>query len=90
MPEISSEAKARHWIKTRNLTIAMLVIWAIFSFVVPWHAKALNEFTFLGFPLGYYFIVQGSLIIFVVQIFYQNWRQDAIDDEAGLGGGEEG
>jgi tryptophan 2,3-dioxygenase len=37
--------------------------------------------TFLGFPLGYYFCVQGSLIAFVALIWIQNWRQDSIDDE---------
>ena len=85
MPDVSKEAKARHWSKTRNLTIFILVVWAIFAFVLPWNAKALNEMSFLGFPLGYYFIVQGSLIVFVLLIFIQNWRQDAIDDEAGVG-----
>lgn len=85
MPEISQDAKARHWARTRNLTMWMLVIWFIFSFVVPWFAKELNSLSFLGFPLGYYMIVQGSLIVFVVQIFFQNWKQDQIDDEAGVG-----
>lgn len=89
MPEVSQETKVRHWTRTRNLTVLVLIIWFIFSFVVPWFAKDLNSMSFLGFPLGYYFIVQGSLIIFVLLIFFQNWRQDAIDDEAGLGGGEE-
>ena len=42
--------------------------------------------TVIGFPLGYYFCVQGSLIIFVALIFFQNWKQDKIDDEAGLSG----
>jgi len=41
--------------------------------------------SFLGFPLGYYLCVQGSLIVFVLLIWFQNWRQDTIDDEAGLG-----
>lgn len=85
MPEISSEAKTRHWARTRSLTILVLVIWGIFAFILPWNAKALNEITFLGFPLGYYMIVQGSLIVFVVLIFFQNWRQDTIDDDAGVG-----
>lgn len=85
MPEISQEAKERHWAKTRNLTVLVLAIWFIFAFIVPWFAKDLNAFSFLGFPLGYYFIVQGSLIVFVLLIFFQNWRQDAIDDEAGVG-----
>lgn len=85
MSDVSQEAKTRHWARTRSLTIVVLVIWAIFAFILPWNAKALNEFTFLGFPVGYYLIVQGSLIVFVVLIFFQNWRQDVIDDEAGVG-----
>ena len=85
MNGVDSETRARHWTKTRNLTILVLVIWAIFAFVLPWSAKSLNELSFLGFPLGYYFCVQGSLIVFVLLIFFQNWRQDAIDDEAGVG-----
>ncbi len=85
MSGVSTEARARHWTRTRNLTILVLVIWAIFAFVVPWSAKSLNAMSFLGFPLGYYFCVQGSLIVFVLLIFFQNWRQDAIDDEAGVG-----
>lgn len=85
MSDISQDAKARHWARTKSLTILVLIIWAIFAFVLPWHAKTLNEITFIGFPLGYYLIVQGSLIVFVLLIFFQNWRQDAIDDEAGVG-----
>ena len=78
-------ARHQHWLKTRNLTYVVLAIWAIFAFVVPWYAKELNAYTFIGFPLGYYFIVQGSLIVFVALIFFQNWRQDQIDDEFGVG-----
>lgn len=85
MSDDKTSKRARHWTKTRNLTILVLVIWFIFSFVVHWFAKSLNSATFIGFPLGYYFAVQGSLAIFVILIFFQNWRQDKIDDEAGLG-----
>lgn len=81
----NNDDRRRHWVKTRNLTIVVLVIWAVFAFLLPWHASALNEMSFLGFPLGYYFCVQGSLIIFVALIFFQNWRQDSIDDEFGVG-----
>ena len=80
----NGEARQRHWGKTRNLTIIVLIIWAIFAFVLPWNAQSLNNMTFLGFPLGYYLCVQGSLAVFVLLIFFQNWRQDAIDDEFGV------
>ena len=81
---MDGEAKQRHWAKTRNLTFMVLAIWFIFSIIIPWNAKALMEYSFLGFPLGYYFPVQGSLIVFVALIFFQNHQQDKIDDEAGV------
>jgi len=84
MADATESTKQRHWARTRNLTIVVLIIWFIFAFLLPFNAKALNEFSFLGFPLGYYFPVQGSLIVFVVLIWVQNWRQDQIDDEAGM------
>ena len=74
----------QHWSKTRTLTIIVLILWAIFALVLPWNVKALNSMSFMGFPLGYYFIAQGSLIAFVVMIFVQNWFQDKIDDEFGF------
>ena len=81
---ISADAVDRHWEKTRNLTILVLAVWFVLAIVVPWLANALNSMTFLGFPLGYYMCVQGSLIGFVVLIWFQNWRQDAIDEEFGV------
>ena len=81
---ISADAVDRHWEKTRNLTILVLAVWFVLAIVVPWLANALNSMTFLGFPLGYYMCVQGSLIGFVALIWFQNWRQDAIDDEFGV------
>ena len=83
MPD-TSHKMVEHWRKTRNLTIYVLVLWAIFAFVVHMFAKNLNEASFLGFPLGYYFAVQGSLVIFVLLIFGQNMLQDKIDEEAGI------
>ena len=85
MSEEKTEAQTRYWERTRNLTIVVLIIWFIFSFGVHWFAKSLNEITFMGFPLGYYMAVQGSLAIFVIVIFVQNWVQDKIDDECGYG-----
>ena len=66
MPGLNPEADAEHWRKTRNLTLFILAIWAIFAFVVHVFAEWLNQYTFIGFPLGYYLAVQGSLIVFVL------------------------
>jgi putative solute:sodium symporter small subunit len=84
MSDITPEVRAAHWAKTRNLTILTLVIWFIFSFVVHWFASDLNGSTFLGFPLGYYMAAQGSLFVFVLQIFYLAYAQNKIDEEFGV------
>ncbi len=84
MSEITPEVRAAHWAKTKSLTITVLVIWFIFSFVVHWFADALNSISFLGFPLGFYMAAQGSLVVFVVLIFWLARRQGKIDEEFGV------
>ena len=83
MSSSDAATRERHWVRTRNLTYLVLALWVFFAIIVPWMAGPLNAFSFLGFPLGYYMCVQGSLIAFVVLIWVQNWYQDRIDDEAG-------
>ena len=83
MPGQSPEADRAHWRKSRTLTFFVLFIWTVFAFIVHVFASWLNQFSFLGFPLGYYMAVQGSLVVFVVLIFFHNWRQDWIDNEFG-------
>lgn len=85
MSQDNAERMQQHWLKTRSLTITVLAIWFVFAFLFPWFAKDLQGIEiFGGFRLGYYMIVQGSLIAFVVMIWLQNLRQDAIDDEFGV------
>jgi putative solute:sodium symporter small subunit len=61
-----------------------LGIWAIFSFFIHFFVNALNNIVILGFPLGFYMAAQGSLIVFVVLIFWFSWRQNRIDEEFGV------
>ena len=84
MSDITPEVRAAHWAKTKSLTITVLILWFIFSFVVHWFADALNSFTFMHFPLGYYMAAQGSLIAFVVIIFWLAHAQNKIDEEFGV------
>ena len=79
-----SAQREAHWQKTRNLMIIHLVIWFIFAFVVHWFAPQLNKFSFLNFPVGFYMAAQGSLAVFVVQLFVFAKQQDNIDREFGV------
>lgn len=84
MSDITPEVRAAHWAKTKSLTITVLILWFFFAFVVHWFASDLNAFTFIGFPVGFYMAAQGSLVAFVIIIFYLAYAQNKIDEEFGV------
>jgi putative solute:sodium symporter small subunit len=73
-----------YWKKTSGLMWTMLAIWAFAGFGVHFFAPLINPIHILGFPLGFYMAAQGSLIIFVVGLFWFAKRQNEIDEEFGV------
>ena len=76
--------KERHWGKTKNLMIITLIIWFIFSIFIFVFGEEMNTISFLGYPLAYYMSAQGSIVVFVVLIFWFANRQEKIDEEFGF------
>ena len=76
--------KERHWEKTKGLMVITLAIWFVFSIVIFMFGESLNNGSFLGYPLAYYMCAQGSIVIFVVLIFWFANRQEKIDEEFGF------
>ena len=73
-----------YWRKTRRLTFGLLIIWVFITFVLSWYAKELNAFSLFGFPLGFYMAAQGSLVIYLVIIWYYNRRMRQLEKEFGI------
>jgi putative solute:sodium symporter small subunit len=73
-----------HWVATRRLMWVTLGIWAFFSFIIHFFVFQLNQIVIFGFPLGFYMAAQGSLIAFVVLLFWFASAQDKIDREYGV------
>jgi len=76
--------KERHWEKTKGLMFLTLAVWFVFSIVIFMFGESLNNGSFLGYPLAYYMCAQGSIVIFVVLIFWFANRQEKIDEEFGF------
>lgn len=74
----------RHWARTSTLMWIMLAMWFFFSFVIHMFVGSLNGISILGFPIGFYMAAQGSLVVFVLMLFWFAWRQDRIDREEGV------
>jgi putative solute:sodium symporter small subunit len=73
-----------YWKKTSGLMWTVMAIWFVAGFGIHLFAPSLNAIHVLGFPLGFYFAAQGSLIIFVVGLFWFAKRQNQIDEEFGV------
>ena len=74
----------RYWSRTSTLMWIMLVLWLFFSFGIHFFVNTLNQFTIFGFPVGFYMAAQGSLIVFVIMLFWFARRQNAIDEAHGV------
>ena len=86
------ELSAQHheyWRKNLVITAVLMLIWFIATFVVGWYARELNNVTFLSFPLGFYMAAQGSLIIYVIIIWYYARYMNRLDIEYNVDEGEE-
>ena len=74
-----NNAKA-YWSATLGLLTKVLVIWFLVSYGAGiLFADALNGIKLGGAPLGFWFAQQGSIYIFIIQIFYYAKRMNDID-----------
>ena len=76
--------KDKHWEKTKGLMVLTLSIWFVFGYLIFMFGSSLNSASFLGYPLAYYMCAQGSIIAFVVLIFWFANKQESIDEEFGF------
>jgi putative solute:sodium symporter small subunit len=85
MAELSELQKQAYWRYNIRLTTVLLVIWSVTAYIIAGLAAGwLDQFTFLGFPLGYYMAAQGSLAIFVIEIAVYAYLMNKKDREYGI------
>lgn len=70
--------------KNVQLILVLIVIWFIVSLGGIMIVKSLNEIRFLGFPFGYYLGAQGSIIVFIIEIFFYSKVMDNLDKKYGF------
>jgi putative solute:sodium symporter small subunit len=83
-PAVDPAVARAYWKKTSSLMWLMLGLWFFAGFAVHIFAPSLNPIHVFGFPLGFWFAAQGSLVIFVVALFWFAKRQNEIDEEFGV------
>jgi putative solute:sodium symporter small subunit len=85
MADLTERQKQEYWRYNVTLTTTLLAIWFVVTYLISglW-AGYLNQYSFLGFPLGYYMAAQGSLAIFVIEIAVYAYLMNKKDIEYGI------
>ena len=69
-----------YWVANLKLVASLLLIWFFISFGCGiLFANYLDQFTFFGFKLGFWFAQQGSIYVFVILIFIYINRMKKLD-----------
>ncbi|MGE5791583.1 MAG: DUF4212 domain-containing protein [Bacteroidota bacterium] len=85
------ELTAKHleyWRKNLRITMILLAVWFIVTFVLGWFARELS-FPFFGWPFAFWVGAQGALALYVVIIWYYAHYMNKLDQEYGVAEGED-
>ncbi len=79
-----------YWRKNVTIMAVLLAIWAFVGLGCGvLFAKTLNQFSLGGFPLGFWFAQQGSIIVFIVLILVYAILLNRLDNEYSGDAGKE-
>ena len=71
-----------YWKRNISLTLSLLAVWFVVGYVLAIIlAPALNNFTFLGAPLGFWIAQNGAIYVFILLILIYAVRMNSIDEE---------
>lgn len=82
--KLTDQQKA-YWRSNLRLTVGLLAVWFLVTFVAGYFATELNRFKFLDFPLGFYVFAQGALIVFLVIVGIYVKAMNHLDRQYGVG-----
>jgi putative solute:sodium symporter small subunit len=77
-----------YWSRNLKITGVLLFIWFVVTFVMGYFAIPLAEISFFGWPLSFYMSAQGSLIIYVLILYYYAKKMRQLDVEYGVDEGD--
>ena len=75
-----SPGSDRYWRSNLRLLVVLLAIWFAVSFGLGiFWVEPLNQIHVAGFPLGFWFAQQGSIVVFVGLIWFYAVRMDRLE-----------
>ncbi len=74
-----------YWRTNLKYLIVLTLIWFIVGLLFPVLIyQDLNQIRIGGFPLGFWFGMQGAVMVFVILLFVYAWLMNRLDKKYGL------
>ena len=83
-----SQKHIEYWRRNLRITAILLAIWFVVTFVVGFYARELS-FNFFGWPFAFWMGAQGSLVIYVIIIWFYARYMNNLDLAYDVHEGEE-
>ncbi|HET7754617.1 MAG TPA: DUF4212 domain-containing protein, partial [Anaeromyxobacteraceae bacterium] len=84
-PAMTPEQQAAYWRRNVRYIVSLLAVWAAVSYGASiLFADALDAVRIGGFPLGFWFANQGSIVIFVLEIVAYVALMNRLDRKYGV------
>ena len=82
---MTAEQQAAYWRRNLSYIGVLLAIWAAVSYgAAILLADVLDRVRLFGFPLGFWFATQGSILVFVVLVFVYVKLMNDLDRKYGV------
>ena len=84
---LSADRRAAYWARNVRLLTVLLLVWGAVSFgagILLHHWLDRWTLPGSGFPIGFWFAQQGSILVFVVLVFVYARRMNRLDREFGV------
>ena len=78
-----TEKHQAYWQATLRKTAMLLGIWFVVTYVVGYFARELS-FNFFGWPFAFWVGAQGSLVVYILIIWYYARTMNKMDKEFGV------
>jgi len=80
---IDKNRRRPYWRGTKYHLVAGLIVPGLAMVLLPLLFVVLNQWRFLGFPLGYFAVTNGTVLIAIVAVLRFVAHQDAFDRRHG-------
>jgi putative solute:sodium symporter small subunit len=74
------DRKRAYWRRTQRITLVLLALWFAVTMGIGFFAREL-QFSFFGWPFGFWAAAQGALVVYVLIIAVYAWAMNRLDRE---------